>query len=296
LPRLIRRVSHGIAERFLFNIPPEANTAYCTRPLSASTFNFANLSTLRVFHGLALQGFTGDQGFLLRWFTLGQGVGSHLILSYRGGDDPAAYERMKADVLEALQQHFRPEFLNRVDETVVFHSLSRAHLKRIVDIQLRHLRALSRAAHLSRTDRARANIWPPPGTTRATGLVPSIVCRSGRSKPRSGASCRPEAPGRMTTLFAVTRRENLACRLTAICPSRFWNSCNFSRSRCGGVPRSSTYRPPALSPRSDERLVESAQLGHNLRRHEDNFCSRRPPWYSVRRRWHLTMQPFHRAG
>jgi ATP-dependent Clp protease ATP-binding subunit ClpB len=50
-------------------------------------------------------------------------VGSHLILSYRGGDDPQAYERMKADVLEALRQQFRPEFLNRVDEIVVFHSL-----------------------------------------------------------------------------------------------------------------------------------------------------------------------------
>ena len=79
-----------------------------------------------------------------------------MILSYRGGDDPAAYERMKADVLEALQQHFRPEFLNRVDETVVFHSLSRAHLKRIVDIQLRHLRRLAeRHISLELTERAR---------------------------------------------------------------------------------------------------------------------------------------------
>ena len=36
---------------------------------------------------------------------------------------------MKADVLEALRQHFRPEFLNRVDEVVVFHSLTREQLK-----------------------------------------------------------------------------------------------------------------------------------------------------------------------
>ena len=67
-------------------------------------------------------------------------VGSQLILGYRGGDDAEAYERMKRDVLDALRNEFRPEFLNRVDETVVFHSLSRDHLKQIVEIQLAHLR------------------------------------------------------------------------------------------------------------------------------------------------------------
>jgi len=68
-------------------------------------------------------------------------IGSQLILSYRGGDDPDSYDRMKADVLEALRQHFRPEFLNRVDEVVVFHSLTREQLKQIIGIQLGHLRA-----------------------------------------------------------------------------------------------------------------------------------------------------------
>src|SRR5215475_1436702 len=68
-------------------------------------------------------------------------IGSQLILGYRGGDDPESYERMKADVLEALRQHFRPEFLNRVDEIVVFHSLTREQLKQIVTIQLGRLRA-----------------------------------------------------------------------------------------------------------------------------------------------------------
>ena len=68
-------------------------------------------------------------------------VGSQLILGYRGGADVEAYARMKADVLDALRREFRPEFLNRVDETVVFHSLDRDHLQRIVDIQLDHLRA-----------------------------------------------------------------------------------------------------------------------------------------------------------
>lgn len=68
-------------------------------------------------------------------------IGSQLILSYRGGADPESYERMKADVLEALRQHFRPEFLNRVDEVVVFHALTRDQLKQIIAIQLGRLRA-----------------------------------------------------------------------------------------------------------------------------------------------------------
>ncbi|MCH6544534.1 MAG: ATP-dependent chaperone ClpB [Deltaproteobacteria bacterium] len=68
-------------------------------------------------------------------------VGSHHILSYRGGDDPESYAGMKREVLEALRQEFRPEFLNRVDETVVFHSLTRDNLKKIVEIQLGRLRA-----------------------------------------------------------------------------------------------------------------------------------------------------------
>ncbi len=67
-------------------------------------------------------------------------IGSDLILGYRGGDDAAAYEGMKRDVLEALRRHFRPEFLNRVDEMVVFHSLTREQLKQIVGIQLERLR------------------------------------------------------------------------------------------------------------------------------------------------------------
>ncbi len=77
-------------------------------------------------------------------------VGSHLILNYRGGDDPTAYERMKNEVLEALRQQFRPEFLNRIDETVVFHSLSRDHLKADCGHSTAAVAGtLSRAAYLS---------------------------------------------------------------------------------------------------------------------------------------------------
>jgi ATP-dependent Clp protease ATP-binding subunit ClpB len=47
---------------------------------------------------------------------------------------------MKEAVMETVQQHFRPEFINRVDDIVVFHPLGREQLRSIVDIQLGYLR------------------------------------------------------------------------------------------------------------------------------------------------------------
>jgi ATP-dependent Clp protease ATP-binding subunit ClpB len=55
-------------------------------------------------------------------------------------EEGAAYEAMKLAVQDELRRHFRPEFLNRVDEIVVFHALRSEHLKRILDIQLNQLR------------------------------------------------------------------------------------------------------------------------------------------------------------
>ncbi|HEX3334178.1 MAG TPA: AAA family ATPase, partial [Acidimicrobiales bacterium] len=48
--------------------------------------------------------------------------------------EAVTYERMKAKVDEALKAHFRPEFLNRIDEVIVFHELSRAEVAEIVDL------------------------------------------------------------------------------------------------------------------------------------------------------------------
>jgi ATP-dependent Clp protease ATP-binding subunit ClpB len=62
-------------------------------------------------------------------------VGSQYILDYTGTDEES-YKGMSQRVLEALRQHFRPEFLNRVDETLVFHALSQEELAQIVDIQV----------------------------------------------------------------------------------------------------------------------------------------------------------------
>ncbi|HMP03777.1 MAG TPA: AAA family ATPase, partial [Gemmatales bacterium] len=66
-------------------------------------------------------------------------IGSHRILDYQGTFSGANYERMEATVLDELRKHFRPEFLNRVDDIVVFHALTAEHLLQIVDIQLARL-------------------------------------------------------------------------------------------------------------------------------------------------------------
>ncbi len=64
-------------------------------------------------------------------------LGSQLIQELAG---EANYERMKAAVLEIVGQHFRPEFINRIDDIVVFHPLGREHIRRIVEIQAGLLR------------------------------------------------------------------------------------------------------------------------------------------------------------
>jgi ATP-dependent Clp protease ATP-binding subunit ClpB len=64
-------------------------------------------------------------------------LGSHVIQELSG---EANYAKMKTAVMEIVQQHFRPEFINRVDDIVVFHPLGKEQLRSIVDIQLGYLR------------------------------------------------------------------------------------------------------------------------------------------------------------
>jgi ATP-dependent Clp protease ATP-binding subunit ClpB len=70
-------------------------------------------------------------------------IGSQAIADYTGGDD--GYERIRTIVTAELHNHFRPEFLNRVDETVIFHALGREHIRGIVEIQLERFRERLRA-------------------------------------------------------------------------------------------------------------------------------------------------------
>jgi ATP-dependent Clp protease ATP-binding subunit ClpC len=56
-------------------------------------------------------------------------------------DERSEYESMKEKVTEELKRTFRPEFLNRVDEIIVFHALNKEHIKEIADIMLTELRS-----------------------------------------------------------------------------------------------------------------------------------------------------------
>ncbi len=67
-------------------------------------------------------------------------VGSQRILQYKDTQIGEVFDRMKNAVMDELHKQFRPEFLNRVDEIIVFHTLNEANLKQIVEIQLNRLR------------------------------------------------------------------------------------------------------------------------------------------------------------
>ncbi|RZU99129.1 ATP-dependent chaperone ClpB [Spiribacter vilamensis] len=80
-------------------------------------------------------------------------LGSHLIQSHAG---EAQYEEMKREVMGVVGQHFRPEFINRVDDVVVFHPLEREQIRRITEVQARYLseRLQDRDMTLELTDAA----------------------------------------------------------------------------------------------------------------------------------------------
>jgi ATP-dependent Clp protease ATP-binding subunit ClpC len=94
-------------------------------------------------------------------------IGSDLIRQDRtlgfahkaGGDEgqQADYERMKNNVLDEIKRFFRPEFLNRIDGTVVFHALSREHMNQIVDMNLKSVVSalLEKGISLEVTDEAK---------------------------------------------------------------------------------------------------------------------------------------------
>jgi ATP-dependent Clp protease ATP-binding subunit ClpB len=85
-------------------------------------------------------------------------LGSHYIAEASIGAEGAPLtEAVRRKVTEALRQHFKPEFLNRIDEIIFFHALALEHMKAIVDIQIRGLlkRLEERKIHVELTETAR---------------------------------------------------------------------------------------------------------------------------------------------
>ena len=83
-------------------------------------------------------------------------LGSHQIQELAGDDSPEAYVQMKAAVMGVVQAHFRPEFINRLDDIVVFHPLDKQQIKSIARIQLKGLekRLGERGIRIELTDKA----------------------------------------------------------------------------------------------------------------------------------------------
>jgi ATP-dependent Clp protease ATP-binding subunit ClpC len=70
-------------------------------------------------------------------------------LGFTASDDAKdTYQRMKEQVNEELKRHFRPEFLNRIDEVIVFHQLTREQVKTIVDLMMKRIREQMRSKDL----------------------------------------------------------------------------------------------------------------------------------------------------
>src|SRR5439155_3611197 len=87
-------------------------------------------------------------------------LGSAFISERTTAEDGTMDEGTRRQVMDALREHFRPEFLNRIDEIIFFHALSREHMKRIIDIQLAGLtkRLEERKIHVTLTDAAKEQL------------------------------------------------------------------------------------------------------------------------------------------
>jgi ATP-dependent Clp protease ATP-binding subunit ClpC len=88
-------------------------------------------------------------------------------------DDAVTYQKMKETVTDELKRSFRPEFLNRIDEVIVFHSLSMDDVKRIVDLLMRRVeeQLKSKDAEIELTDAAKT-LLAEKGYDKALGARP----------------------------------------------------------------------------------------------------------------------------
>jgi ATP-dependent Clp protease ATP-binding subunit ClpB len=83
-------------------------------------------------------------------------LGAEYLAAQPEGEDSTA---VRAQVMSAVRAHFRPEFLNRLDEIILFHRLTRAQMDRIVDIQIGHLMKLLGDRKITIQLDAKAKSW-----------------------------------------------------------------------------------------------------------------------------------------
>ncbi len=224
-------------------------------------------------------------------------LGSHAIQELSG---EANYAQMKQAVLEIVQQHFRPEFINRVDDIVVFHPLGREQLRAIVDIQLAYLRKrlaerdielqLDQAA----TDRlAEAGFDPVYGARPLKRAIQQQLERTRWRSRFSKAAMRPVRPsrsGRAGWHSSCSGAPGRCCRLSESGLKTWRQSTSAGRRRSGEASRSrvqqcrstnsnaataasvSTACRKLLRPRSD-RQARPARVRQVRSRRDRAVCS-----------------------
>jgi len=77
-------------------------------------------------------------------------------IGFHSTSEKGSYESMKSKLLEEIKRTFRPEFLNRVDEMIVFHALTKQHLKQIVEMMLDEVRERLKEYGVTLTPTAKA--------------------------------------------------------------------------------------------------------------------------------------------
>ena len=139
----------------------------------------ANLLLQILEDGLLTDAYGNEVDFKNTLVLMTSNIGSKLVV--RGGrmgfgesDQEAAFERLEEEILGELQRSFSPEFINRLDEVIVFNPLSREHLRAIVDILLKDVNLTLAERGLSVTVGAPAKDWllDQAGIEPSTGARP----------------------------------------------------------------------------------------------------------------------------
>ena len=189
------------------------------------------------------------------------------------------FEDAKTRVMDALRQQFRPEFLNRIDDIVVFHPLAEDQLTHIVDLRLKDLQALlaDRKITLELTEAARHAIFTG-GYDRAYGARPLKARHSadGAGQARRPHSRRQRAarrsrddrrwPKRADVLRAGSRRRLTAASLNPGAATDTWRPLLLSKRSCPGDRASAdqVVRGPGREPRlqAEEWLLVEVEAHH----------------------------------
>jgi len=86
-----------------------------------------------------------------------EAIKNESAFGFQKPDEDASYESMKLRVMDQIEKHFRPEFLNRLDDTIIFRHLDKNDLKKVIDFELAKVRErlLERGFRIELTDEAK---------------------------------------------------------------------------------------------------------------------------------------------